>query len=141
LATRTPDMSIPRLSDLLGSSAPRFLVVGATCTVFQYSLLVVFIEWFGLPKVFSSGATYALSTLLNYELSRRFTFRAGRATARSFVRFVTTSLIGLTLNTLLFRAALGFGVPHYLVAQVFATGTVMVVNYLLYRHWSFAARK
>jgi putative flippase GtrA len=75
--------------------------------------------------------------LVNYELSRRWTFHGRAATLHSFLRFVGVSLLGLALNVALFEAALRLGAPHYLVAQVLATAVTTVLNYTLYRIWAF----
>lgn len=118
----------------------RFVFVGGTCTLFQYVLLTALIELAGMPAVAASALSYAIAVLLNYELSRRITFQAGDATLKSLTRFILTSLIGLTANTLLFRGALAAGVPHYLIAQMIATAVVTVLNFNLYKHWSFRDR-
>ncbi len=115
----------------------RFLLVGGTCTTFQYLLLALLVDGLGTWPVLATAVSYACAVVLNYELSRRFTFFGRDAALGSFLRFVTVSVIGLTLNTLIFATALRLGAPHYLVAQVIATGTVMLVNFTLYRLWAF----
>ena len=115
----------------------RFLLVGGTCTAIQYLLLAVLIDGFDWRPVLASGAAYAVAVMLNYELSRRWTFHGRPASWRSFLRFIAVSVAGLALNVLLFEAALRAGVPHYLVAQAIATVVTMGVNFKLYRFWAF----
>jgi putative flippase GtrA len=50
---------------------------------------------------------------------------------------VAVALGGIALNALVMAAVLaGFG-PHYLVAQVVATGAVLVAGYVANRIWTF----
>jgi putative flippase GtrA len=115
----------------------RFLVVGSACTAIQYALLVLMVDGFGWRPVLASGSSYAAAVVVNYELSRRWTFASGPARITTVLRFVLVSAIGLTLNVALFGAALRLGAPHYVVAQVFATGVTLLVNFTLYRTWAF----
>ena len=120
------------------ASFPRFLAVGGTCTVVQYALLATLVDGLGTPPALASGAAYAVAVVLNYELTRRFTFFGRAASWRGFGRFVAASTLGLVLNVGLFEAGLRLGVPHYLLAQAIATGVVTGVNFAVYRHWAFA---
>jgi putative flippase GtrA len=126
----------PRAGAATGSFR-RFLLVGGTCTAIQYALLALLIDGLGWRPALASGASYAIAVLVNYELSRRWTFHGRAATLRSFLRFLGVSLLGLALNVALFEGALRLGAPHYLVAQAIATAVTMVLNYTLYRIWAF----
>ena len=126
----------PRGSPASGSFR-RFLLVGGTCTAIQYTLLALLIDGLGWRPAMASGGSYAVAVLVNYELSRRWTFHGRAATLHSVLRFVGVSLLGLALNVALFEAALRLGAPHYLVAQVLATAVTTVLNYTLYRIWAF----
>ncbi|MEI7444494.1 MAG: GtrA family protein [Burkholderiales bacterium] len=119
------------------ASVPRFLVVGSGCTVVQYTLLVAMIDGLNWLPVLSSAIAYAIAVTLNYELSRRYTFYGRPRSWREYRRFVTGSLATLALNTSLFEAGLRAGLPHYLVAQVIATGAATVASFLIYRYWTF----
>ena len=44
---------------------------------------------------------------------------------------------GIALNALVMAAVLALAGPHYLVAQVIATGAVLAVGYLANRAWTF----
>lgn len=134
---RHPDAAPnPRTVPANGSFA-RFLLVGGSCTAVQYLLLATLIDGFGWRPVAASGTAYAVAVVLNYELSRRWTFHGRPASWRSFLRFVAVSVAGLALNLLLFAGALHAGVPHYLIAQAIATVVTMGVNFTLYRMWAF----
>ena len=118
-------------------SLRRFLVVGTACTAVQYALLALLVEGARWVPAAASAASYALAVLLNYELTRRFTFRGRPASWRSFGRFVAVQLAGLLLNVAVFEAGLRAGLPHYLLAQAVATAAVTVSNWTAYRLWAF----
>jgi putative flippase GtrA len=122
----------------VAASFRRYLLVGSAVTIFQFLLLALQIDGFGWPAALSSGLAFSAAVALNYEFSRRYTFYGRPARLRSLLRFVLVSLFGLTLNVTVFSSALWLGAPHYLVAQVIATGAVMIVNFQLYRRWTFA---
>jgi putative flippase GtrA len=136
---RSPD-DAPRPAAAAGparGSFRRFLVVGGTCTAVQYALLAGFVDGLGIRPVLASGLAYAIAVVLNYELSRRWTFFGRAPSWREFGRFVAVQLGGLALNVAIFEAVLRAGAPHYLLAQVAATAVVMSVNFTLYRLWAF----
>ena len=128
---RTDDVPPPE------GSFRRFLVVGATCTAVQCLLLALLVEGARWVPALASAAAYAVAVLLNYELTRRFTFHGRAASWRVFGRFVAVQLVGLALNVAIFEAVLRLGVPHYLLAQVAATAVVTVSNWTAYRLWAF----
>ncbi|MCA3181891.1 MAG: GtrA family protein [Burkholderiaceae bacterium] len=115
----------------------RFLLVGGTCTALQYLLLALLVDQARWVPVLASGASYAVAVLLNYELTRRFTFHGRVASWREFGRFVAVQLVGLALNVAIFEAVLRLGAPHYLLAQAAATAVVTVSNWTAYRLWAF----
>lgn len=131
------DRTPPQAGGPARASFGRFLLVGGSCTVFQYGVLALLIDGFGAPPAPASGLAYALAVVLNYELSRRFTFFGRRRSWRSFLRFALVSVLGLGLNVMTFALALTLGAPHYLIAQMIATGVVLGVNFTLYRVWAF----
>jgi putative flippase GtrA len=118
-------------------SLRRFLIVGGTCTAVQYLRLALLVDGAGWRPAIASGASYALAVLINYELTRRFTFHGRAASWREFGRFVAVQVLGLGLNVAIFEAVLRLGAPHYLLAQVAATAVVTLSNWTAYRLWAF----
>ncbi len=120
-------------------SLPRFLAVGGSVTVLQYALLAALVDGLGWRPALAAGLAYAAAVLINYDLSRRFTFGGRVASWRSFARFWATSGAGLALNVAVFEGALRAGAPHYLLAQALATAVVTGLTWTLYRRWVFRA--
>ena len=115
----------------------RFLAVGGTCTAFQYGLLALLVDGARWWPALASACAYAAAMLLNYELTRRFTFHGRGSSWPLFGRFVAVQGAGLALNTAVFEAGLRLGLPHYLLAQLAATAVVTLVSWNAYRRWAF----
>ena len=114
----------------------KFLVVGAAATVLQYGLLIILVEATALPEVAASALAFAFSAVANYLANYYFTFQSGNNHRQSASRFALVALISLGINTWVFWGGLQF-LPHYLLAQIIATGVTMVVNFTLHRLWTF----
>ena len=124
----------------------RFLIVGASGTVLDFVLLIVFKEAFHLATLIANVMSYSCSIVNNFTWNRLWTFPEARDKhiAMQFVQFAGVSLIGLTLNTaivLLLETPLG-DLLHdpengYLPAKVIATVCVVMWNFLANRFWTF----
>jgi putative flippase GtrA len=116
----------------------RFAAVGGLATALHYLILIALVEGAGLDASLASACGYALSTLVNYALNRRLTFRSRRSHSSALPRFLWLAVVGLAINTAavwLLAQVLGL---HYLVAQVAATALTLCWNFLAARHWAFA---
>lgn len=116
----------------------RFLLVGGSCTGIQYAILIILVRWATIPAIIASSIGFIFSTVVNYFLSRSFTFKSTSPHRSAFPKFISVAFIGLIINTVFMTLLHNFLGAHYLVAQLFTTGIVMITNYLLNRYWSFA---
>jgi len=114
----------------------RYAGAGAAGTLLQYALLVVLVQaqWAGAVVASTLGAI--AGALVNYVLNHRFTFASRRAHGTALPRFAAVAAIGIVLNALVVATLVNAG-AHYLVAQVAATGLVLVAGYLANRAWTF----
>ena len=120
-----------------GVAFSRFALVGGIATAAQYLILIALVDLLGWGAVFASALGYAASTLLNYALNRSFTFASQRAHLAALPRFLLVAASGLAMNTgLMWVFTVGAGL-YYLLAQVLATGIVLVWNFVLNSHWTF----
>ena len=117
----------------------RFLLVGGTATAVHYGILIALHERGGWPLLIATSTGFAISAVFNFTASYFFTFRSAAPIPRSMVRYVVVSVTGLGLNAGIFWLLNDVFNGHYMVAQVFATGTVMIWNFLLGRLFTFAS--
>ena len=124
----------------------RFMVVGVTGTVLDFSILTLLKALLGFPTLIANTISYSAGILNNFILNRQWTFSDVRnKPARvQFFQFAAVSLIGLGLNNaivVLLEGVLGtlIGEPKagYLPAKVVATVVVMLWNFFANRWWTF----
>ncbi|MBY0563986.1 MAG: GtrA family protein [Hyphomonadaceae bacterium] len=120
----------------LAQQLVRFVAVGAVATAVHYAILIALVELAGMPPVFSTTAGYAAGTVVSYVLNRRFTFKSNAPHHASFPKFVALNAIGMLLNGAIFAALISLGV-WYVLAQVIATGLVLIWNFLGARFFAF----
>lgn len=127
------------MSQIGSRSFVRFLLVGGSATALHYAIMASLIGLFDCAPGVASATGYCLSTLYNYWANARFTFGGGHDHARSLPRFLITAAAGLGINQLVLLGLIHFSVPVFL-AQLLATGTVLLWNYFINAVWAFGSR-
>mgnify|MGYP002651108946 FL=1 len=124
---------------MIGSGHPvgRFLWVGGGSTLAHYLLMSALVEWGDWAPVPAAVAGFLLGAVVNYVLNRAFTFRSGRPHRIGVPRFAVMLAVGCGVNAMLVALWVHGLRWHYLVSQAAATLVVMVMNYLVMRHWVF----
>ncbi|MES1158687.1 MAG: GtrA family protein [Terricaulis silvestris] len=110
----------------------RFAAVGAVATVVHYAILISLKEGAGLTPVAATTAGYTFGALLSYTLNRRFTFATRPSFGRGLLKYAIVIAMGAVINAGIVATLTRLGL-HYLLAQVIATGLVMI--------WNFAASR
>ena len=114
----------------------RYAGAGAAGTLVQYATLVVLVQTQAAGAVAASTLGAIAGALVNYVLNHRLTFASERTHAQALPRFAAVAAAGIAVNALVVALLVGAG-AHYLVAQVVATGVVLVAGYLANRAWTF----
>ena len=115
----------------------RYAGVGAIGTAVHYGTLISLAQGLGTNAVVASTAGFAMGAFVNYALNREFTFASDRAHRVALPRFFAVAGAGLLLNALVMAVILAVLPLHYLIAQVAATGIVLVAGFLANRRWTF----
>ena len=118
----------------------RFVLVGAAGTVLHYLALTTLV----LLSLMSPGAASAVGACLgacvNYWLNQRFTFASTRPHREMMPRFFAVAAVGAVANGLIVSKLSSLGM-HFLLAQVIATCTILVANFLISKKWIFQKTK
>lgn len=136
-------MSDQRMQSMVSPYAKRFFtfgLIGGASTVLQFVVLAVLVEYFSVRPVLASSLGYCASGLLNYLFNYRYTFASTLPHAIALSRFAAVSLAGLAINSGMMALLLSANLEPYWVAQVFASGTVLLWNFWMSLHWSFRSR-
>ena len=115
----------------------RYAGAGAIGTAAHYTILMMLVQFAGAGAVAASTAGAICGGLINYALNHRFTFASRRAHRVALLRFSAVAGAGVLLNAATIAAALALFHPHYLVAQLLATGIVLLSSFAANRKWTF----
>ena len=115
----------------------RYGGAGAIGTAAHFATLAALVQFAGAGPVAASTVGAVAGAVINYALNYRYTFASRRAHRIALPRFGAISAAGIVLNAAVLSAVLEFVQPHYLVAQVVATGAVLIVSFLANRKWTF----
>ncbi len=118
----------------------RFALVGAVATGVQYAILIALVRGGGMWPPAASALGFSVSACANYLMNYHFTFRSRRPHIPAAARFAVLSCVGLALNWLMMQILVGAG-WHYLLAQVCATGLVVLWNFTGNSVWTFGSRQ
>ena len=127
-----------RLRDRVATQFVAFVCVGAVATGAQYIVLIMLVQAFNVWPIVASDIGLVLGAVINYALNRRFTFASCEPHLKAIPRFAAVAGAGLLLNSLVVVVLMAAR-AHYLIAQVVATGAVLIWNFVLNRTWTFRA--
>ncbi len=114
----------------------RYAVVGAVATATHYALLALCVEIGGWPAWLASGFGAVIGAQVAYFGNRLLTFAYRGAIGASWLRFQSTALLGALFGMLIVGGAVQLGV-HYLIGQVVATLSSLLLTFTINRNWTF----
>jgi putative flippase GtrA len=112
----------------------KFGMVGVIGAVVNTVLLYALSRGLGLPLLASSAAAVELAVVSNYILNDRWTFGNRKPSLRSFAKFNTASLAGLSLNVLTVWALTRSGF-YFLAANLVGIAVAVTLNYACSVAW------
>ena len=126
----------------------KYLSIGGISTLIQFLLLALLIELKLAPEVIASAIGYILSSIFNYAANYHYTFSSNASHSKTLPKFIIAVGFGLASNVLLFAFflyLLGFfllsehplSAHGYLIAQFFATGITVFLNFLVHKFWIY----
>lgn len=126
--------------DRLVQQILKFGVVGALAFLVDYGVLMLLNVGFGVNPVLAAGISFTVSVIFNYLASMRFVFKHRDDLSRSkeMSIFIVLSVIGLAINELIIwggTTLLGETPLMVTITKVFATGVVMVWNFVSRKKW------
>ena len=106
----------------------RFAAVGAVATAVHYTVMLALVELGGVNPVVATFCGFCCGAVVSYTLNRKFTFGVQPSFGRGFAKFLVVVGIGAVINAGIVWFLTHRGL-HYMVAQVIATGLVLIWNF------------
>ncbi|PCH57377.1 MAG: hypothetical protein COC15_01200 [Legionellales bacterium] len=113
-----------------------FLLCGGIATAAHYALLIALVELLQINAVLASSVGFLLGFLVNFILHSKLVFTQSGGDHK-MLRYFSMAVAGASLNCGVMWLLLNIMSSHYLLAQICATGIVVVVNYFCCRLWVF----
>lgn len=109
----------------------KFGVVGIIATLIDYILLFILTDVFKIYYMTSSIISFSVSLIFNYIVSIKWVFNVEhKQTYKDGLLFLIFSLIGLWINQeVMYLTVEKLGI-YYMISKIFATGIVMVWNFI-----------
>lgn len=117
----------------------RFVGVGAAATFIQYLILIIFVR-LGTFAAIGTFVGYLGGAVFSYFANYRFTFISAKAHQDAMPKFMCVVTVGITINTAIVALLADQLGMNYIFAQVVATGTTLLTNFLGHEFWSFRTR-
>jgi putative flippase GtrA len=111
--------------------------IGAVGTLAQYLVLVATVASGRAGPVTGSVAGAVVGALVNYCLNRRLTFRSAGSHLNTLPKFAATACLGVLVNGVVMKVLTEDSRLNYMIAQVIATGMVLVLTFLINSVWTF----
>ena len=119
----------------------RFTGVGAIGTLVHYGILILLVHSMSLDAVLASTAGFLAGAITNYLLNYRYTFASNKPHREAMVKFFAVALVGMLFNAMVMSLCTNLFHLHYLLAQILATGLVLLWNFTANHRWTFRERE
>ena len=114
----------------------RYGFIGAIATAVHYLVLIACVELLKWPAYIGSGLGAVIGAQVAFFGNRSFTFEHSGALHTAWVKFQTTALLGALVGMAIVAITVQLG-GHYLIGQVLATLTSLVLTFAVNRAWTF----
>jgi putative flippase GtrA len=128
---------MPNLTKSLVAQFCSFVWVGGFATLLHYLVLIFLVQIGEVRPTFASGVGCIAGAGLSYLLNYHYTFVSKISHAPAVAKFFTVAAIGLAINLGIVALATEHLSVNYLIAQVFATGSVLLWSFTANRLWTF----
>ncbi len=118
-----------------------FAGMGAIGTAMHYSVLIALVRLAQMDAVLASMAGFVVGACVNYALNYLFTFNTSKRHTEALPKFFMVALLGMGINATIMAGLVHQAGVHYLLAQIVATGLVLVWNFAGSKLWVFREKQ
>lgn len=120
----------------IDSRFTRYVSVGVASLAIDIGVLTFSYRVLGFALWLATSLGFWLSFVVNFLLSKHFTFRVRHSTGRQLGRYTCLVIVNYLATLALVTGAQALGIS-YLIGKIAAVGGLTVVTYFLYRRWVF----
>ena len=108
----------------------KFGIVGVIAFLIDFGLFALLTQVFHVNYLIAQVISFSVSLAFNYWASIKWVFDAKKQTVKEVILFIVLSVIGLGINEILLYIGVDKIHIHELIVKLFATGVVMVYNFV-----------
>lgn len=116
----------------------KYCTSGAFSTLMHYLVFLLAIKLLLFPAWQATLAGATIGAFTAYILNYHYTFSSKIAHASILPKFLITASLGITIQTLIVAGLSQSGHFHYMLAQIIATCTGLILTFIINRFWTFA---
>ncbi|MGG0723476.1 GtrA family protein [Bacillus mycoides] len=115
----------------------KFGLVGIANTLITIISYVILVK-LGMNYLVANTLSYSIGVANSYYWNKNWVFQSNGKDLSIFIKFLTVNLIVFAFNTLsLFILVAKFSINEF-IAQIFAIGIGMMINFFLNKMWTFS---
>ncbi|NCU16264.1 GtrA family protein [Pallidibacillus pasinlerensis] len=114
----------------------KFGFVGIFNTIITICTYIILVH-LGVYYIFANIIGYILGVINSFYWNKNWVFQVTDRKNHLFLKFVIVNLITLIVNNIVLYALVNYLSIGAIIAQIFATGVGMVLNFFLNKLWTF----
>ncbi|MGD6778562.1 GtrA family protein [Sutcliffiella horikoshii] len=114
----------------------KFGTVGVFNTMITFASFTLFF-YIGINYLAANVMGYILGMLNSYYWNKKWVFQDERNKASVFYKFVVVNIVTLGVHTLLLFLLVDYAELQPIIANLFATGAGLAINYFINSKWTF----
>lgn len=119
----------------IDKSLYRFVLTGGSSTLIDFIIYYFMSNYIDIS--IAKCISLLCSSVYSYYLNKRWTFENDKKSSATIViRYYVTFAINMIVNISINRCIFNYSHNRF-IAFIFATGTAMIVNYILQKKWVF----
>lgn len=130
------------VKNLLRSQFIKYIIIGSLTTGLDFLFLYVLVEHFHLFYLASAIISIAVIFILSYSLNKYWTFcNQENKHFEQLTKYTLIHAIAWVINLVILTFLVEVFDMWYILAKVFATGAIIVWNYVFTKNWVFKQSK
>lgn len=126
--------------DIIMEKLLKFGLVGIFNTLITIISFWILLK-FGMNYLIANTIAYSIGVANSYYWNKNWVFKPNNKGSSMFFKFLTVNLIVYAFNTLCLFILVNKHTFNALIAQIFAIGFGMVINFVLNKIWTFNQTK